>query len=155
MMVGKHSFNLKVNTYILVLLFICISCSSDDDNNCEVIQQNCDAFAEVLPDDEFDALTTTGFGITEVSLDEDCLIVTIGDSGCNPDNWDMSLYSTNAFNTGSPTVRAVKVDLINNEACLAVFEKTMSFDLLPFQLENQNEIMLAIDGWAAQISYQY
>ena len=139
---------------VLGILIILTSCSGDDDN-CQIIESNCEASSEILPNDDFDAIVTTEFGITEVTLDEDCLTVTIGDSGCNPDNWEMNLYSTDAFFTALPTVRAVKVEVINNEACLAVFEKTKSFDLIPFQIENQNEIILAIEGWAEQINYQY
>ena len=135
-------------------LIVTFSCSSDDDNG-QIIETSCDALSEVLVNDDFEAIASTGFGITQVTVDEDCLLVTIGDSGCNPDNWDMNLYSTDAFFTSLPTVRAVKVEVINNEACLAAFEKTRSFDLIPFQLENQNEIILVIEGWATQISYQY
>ena len=139
---------------IVGILFMLVGCSSDDDNG-QIIETSCDALSEVLVNDDFEAIASTGFGITQVTVDEDCLLVTIGDSGCNPDNWDMNLYSTDAFFTGLPTLRAVKVEVINNEACLAAFEKTRSFDLIPFQLENQNEIILAIEDWAEQVTYQY
>jgi len=144
---------MKNTLLILGILIILASCSSDDEG--QIIETNCEALSEVLSNEDFDAILNTSFGITEVSLDEDCLFVTIGASGCDPNNWDMNLYSTDAFFTGLPSVRAVKVEVINNEACLAVFEKSMSFDLTPFQLENENEIILAIEGWATQISYPY
>jgi hypothetical protein len=141
--------------FIFIGIVVGLTSCTDDDENTQVIQLNCDALAEVLPNDEFDALPNADFSITDVSLDEDCLVVNISASGCDPDNWDMNLYSTDAFFTGLPTVRAVKVEVINNEACLAVFEKTKSFDLTPFQLQNLNEIVLAIEGWPEQMSYEY
>ena len=142
------------NILFLLGLFLVFSCSSDDDSG-QIIEANCDELAVVLPNDDFDAIANSGFGISDVVLDEDCLVITISASGCDPNNWDMNLYSTDAFFTGLPTVRAVKVEVVNNEACLAVFQKTRSFDLIPFQLQNQNEIILAIEGWAEQVSYQY
>jgi len=139
---------------LLLGLFLMFSCSNDDEGG-QIIETNCDELAAVLPNDDFDAITNSGFGITDIVLDEDCLLVTIGDSGCNPENWDMNLYSTDAFFTGLPTVRAVKIEVVNNEACLAVFQKTRSFDLAPFQIEHQNQIILAIEGWPEQMSYLY
>ena len=141
-----------LNLLLVVLIFS--SCSNDDDG-IQIIQSDCNALSEVLSNDDFAAITDTVFIISNVTLEEDCLSITIGDSGCDPNNWEMNLFSTDAFFLGLPTIRAVKLEVINNEACLAVFEKTKTFDLIPFQIENQNEIILDIEGWDSQISYQY
>ena len=51
--------------------------------------------------------------------------------------------------------RAVKVELVSNQLCLAVLQKTKSFDLLPFQISGQNQIPLNILGWNKTIIYKY
>ena len=67
----------------------------------------------------------------------------------------MEMFSTNAFYNIFPLQRAVKVKLINNQECLAVFQKTKSSDLTPFRIEGQNSVPLNIEGWNEQIIYEY
>ena len=45
--------------------------------------------------------------------------------------------------------------VINNQECLAVFQKTKSFDLTPFRIEGQNSVPLNIEGWNEQVIYEY
>jgi hypothetical protein len=47
------------------------------------------------------------------------------------------------------------MELINDEACLAFFQKTVSFDLTPFQIDGQSDLPLNINGWNEQITYEY
>ena len=51
--------------------------------------------------------------------------------------------------------RAVKVELVNNQLCLVVLQKTKSFDLLPFQIKGQNQVPLNILGWNKTIIIKY
>ena len=67
----------------------------------------------------------------------------------------MNLFSTDSFFNVSPLERTVKLELINNENCLAVFEITKSFDLTPFQISSQDQVPLNIEGWDAQVIYEY
>lgn len=137
--------------YVLIATLL-ISCSTDDNSTSK---DDCDSTSEVISENNFDAINTSNYVISDVQLNGNCLEVTIGSSGCDPTPWEMNLYSTNAFYDIYPLKRAVKIELINNQECLAVFEKTISFDLTPFQIESQNEIPLNIEGWNEQISYKY
>ena len=49
----------------------------------------------------------------------------------------------------------MKIELDNPEVCLAIVQKTVSFDLTPFQVDGQNQVILNIDGWDEPITYQY
>lgn len=144
----------KIFTLFVLIGTLFISCSTDDDDN----SQNtivCDSVSKVIAEEDFNVLNTTNYVVSDVQLSGNCLEVTIGSSGCEPDLWEMNLYSTNAFYDIYPLQRSVKIELINDQACLAVFQKTISFDLIPFQIESQNKLPLNIEGWNEQIIYEY
>ena len=130
-----------------------VSCSNDDDNS--TIENNCDSTSEIITEEDFNEIDTSTYEITEVQLTENCLEISISSSGCDPELWEMNLYSTNAFYAVYPLQRAVKIKLTNEQACLAVFQKSISFDLTPFQIDGQSELPLNIDGWNEQITYEY
>jgi len=118
-------------------------------------QTDCDAFIQILSQDEFNALAEAEFSIEDVSISQDCLSVTIGDSGCNPENWDINLLTTNAVMESNPPQKNLKIEVVNNEVCLAVFEKTKVFDLTPIQNNGDSEIILNIEGWPNPVNYEY
>ena len=130
-----------------------VSCSNGDDNS--TIENNCDSTSEIIMEEDFNEIDTSTYEITEVQLTENCLEISISSSGCDPELWEMNLYSSNAFYTVYPLQRAVKMKLTNEQECLAVFQKSISFDLTPFQIEGQNEVPLNIEGWNEQIIYEY
>lgn len=142
--------------YIFSLLTVTffVSCS-DDDSSDDINDTSCDLLAEIASTEEFNNTSTTNYSITEVQLDGDCLEFTISSSGCDPDLWEMNLLSTNSFFTVFPLQRAVKLKLINDQACQAVFQKTLAFDLIPYQIDGQNSVPLNIEGWNEQVTYEY
>lgn len=133
-------------------LLLTVSCSDD---NKKIISSNCDKQAQVFSDHAFQDIITTNYAITNVVLNDDCLSITVSSSGCDGEMWDMNLISTNNFSEYFPLERQVKVELDNQEACLAVFQKTVSFDLDSFQIAGQNEVRLNIEGWNKMIIYHY
>ena len=137
---------------ILTLIHI-LSCNSEDDNS--TIENNCDFTSEIILEEDFNAISTSNYAITEVELNDDCLEITFSASGCGTDLWEENLYSTDASYNVFPLQRDVKIELINEELCLAVFQKTVSFDLTPFQIDRQSELPLNITGWNEQITYEY
>ena len=139
-------------SFVLIFLIgtLLISCSTDDNPPNE-----CDATSEVIAEDNFDAINTSNYVVLDVQLNGDCLEITIGSSGCDSNLWVLNLYSTNAFYAIYPIQRAVKIELINNQSCEAFFQKTISFDLTPFQIEKVNKVPLNIEGWNEQIVYEY
>jgi hypothetical protein len=136
---------------ILTLIHI-LSCNSEDDNS--TIENNCDFTSEIILEEDFNAINTSNYAIIEVELNGDCLEMRFGASGCGTDLWEENLYSTDAFYNVFLLQRDVKIELINDE-CLAVFQKTVSFDLTPFQIDGQSDLSLNITGWNEQITYVY
>jgi hypothetical protein len=138
---------------ILLLVMIVLSCSSDDDNS--AVENNCDFLSEIISENNFNNINTSNYVITDVELNNDCLIITFGSSGCGTELWLENLYSTDAFYTVFPLQRTLKMKLINEELCQAVFQKMVSFDLTPFQIDGQSKLPLSIEGWDEQITYEY
>jgi len=151
---------MKKNTYLLGLVFVLfigvffVSCDFMDDHIKNPGTTTCDKSA-VEDATRFNQVSTNNYTITNVVLSEDCLEITVSSSGCDPDNWTMNLIGAMSLATVSPPHVGVKVELINNEACLAVFQKTVSFDLKDFQWTGQNQVLLNINGWNTPILYQY
>ncbi len=142
--------------FILILISSLIfACSKEDKNDTQTQKLGCTSYAELMPENDFNAVETNNYSISEVKLNDDCLKITISSSGCDSENWEMKLYSTNNFYAVFPLQRFVKIKLINDELCKALLQKTVSFDLTPFQVEGQNEIPLNIEGWNEQIIYTY
>lgn len=144
---------MKKALFIFLLNILPMSCDSNDDSS--NIENNCDFISEIISEDNFNTVNTSNYIITNVELNNDCLKITFGSSGCGTELWEENLFSTDAFYTVFPLQRALKMELINNELCHAAFEKTVSFDLTPFQIDGQNELPLNIDGWNEQIIYEY
>jgi hypothetical protein len=130
-----------------------MSCDSDDDNSSN--ENNCDFISEIISEEDFNAINTSNYVITEIELNNNCLKITFGSTGCGTELWEENLLSTDAFYTVIPLQRAIKMELINDELCQTEFLKTVSFDLTPLQIDGQNELPLNIEGWNEQINYEY
>ncbi len=142
---------------LVLALFTCVffvACDFLDDHIKHPIKSKCNEKA-VLDHVAFPQVNTNNYGITNVVLNGDCLEITVSSSGCNPNNWDMNLIGVASTTNIYPPLFHAKVELINNEECLAVFQKTVSFDLTPFQMAGQNTVQIDIDGWNNTIMYQY
>lgn len=137
--------------FLLVSLLV-LSCNSDDNSN--PIQSICDSQA-VIDTSLFDQIPTDNYSITSIVLNGDCLEVKLSSSGCDPNNWTMNLKAVPSVTAISPHLVHVKVELINNEECLALFAKTRSFDLTPLQIQGQTSIQLQIEGWNIPVIYNY
>ena len=142
---------MKKTFFLPIILILC--CNPEDDNS--TIENNCDFTSEIIFEEGFNAISTSNYGIIDVVLNGDCLEITFSSSGCGTDLWEESLYSLDVFYTVFPLQRDVKMELINNEECLAVFQKMVSFDLTPFQIDGQSDLPLNINGWNEQITYGY
>src|SRR5690606_22101069 len=142
---------------IIFLMFLTgiffVSCRHLDDAPVPVIP-NCDKNA-VVDEMDLDQISTVYYGITAVVLNGPCLEVTIGATGCNPNNWDMNLFVVPSIATVYLPLFNAKVVLINNELCMAVFQTTVSFDLTALQRSGTNRIQLDIVVLNTPIIYQY
>jgi len=144
--------------FFMLLLFmgiLSVSCKGDDSNCCpHPDPANCNKFS-VIDETKYSQTDTSNYTITNVVLNGDCLEITIDASGCDPNNWAMNLFVVPSIATVYPPLFNAKIELINNEDCIAVFQKTVSFDLTTLQMPGANQIQLTIEGWNTPILYQY
>ena len=144
----------KVAFLILFATTLFVSCCRFDDVVTAPVITSCNKMA-IVDTNRFNQTPTTNYTITNVVLNGDCLKVTISSSGCDPNNWDMNFIASENVMESFPVQRSAKVQLVNDEACLAVFQKTMSFDLIPLRVQGQNQVQIHLQGWSTSIMYQY
>ncbi|WP_396602094.1 hypothetical protein [Algibacter sp. R77976] len=114
----------------------------------------CDEITIVNPD-LYENLNTANFTFIDAEIVDDCLRLEIGASGCDGNTWGFNLVDSGAIAESLPEQRYLRLQLINEEACLAFFEKTVSFDLSPIQIDGSNEIILHIEGLESSLNYKY
>ena len=137
------------------VFFICLfvlGCNSNDE---PTIENKCDVSSEIISSEDFSAVSTSNYVITKLEINEDCIEITFGSSGCGTELWEEHLFSVDDFYTIFPLQRDLKMELINEELCEAYFIKTVSFNLIPLQIDGQNIVPLNIYGWNEQVSYDY
>jgi hypothetical protein len=145
----------KAFIYSLLILFSCTEAENAPQLQSDLSDPDCDAPIQIITQDEFNDLADPEFSIEVVSINQDCLSISISDSGCSPDNWDINLLTTDAVMESNPPQKNLKVEVLNNEACLAIFQKTKVFDLTPIQNNGDSEIILNIEGWLNPVNYEY
>ena len=140
----------KIGVFIIYLFVL--GCNSDDE---PTIENKCNVLSEIISSQEFSTVSTSNYAITKVEINEDCIEITFGSSGCGTELWEEHLFSVDSFYTMFPLQRVLKMELINEDLCDANFIKTVSFDLIPLQLEGQDLLPLNIYGWNEQVIYEY
>ena len=140
----------KIGVFIIYLFVL--GCNSDDE---PTIENKCNVLSEIISSQEFSTVSTSNYAITKVEINEDCIEITFGSSGCGTELWEEHLFSVDSFYTIFPLQRDLKMELINQDLCEANFIKTVSFDLIPLQLDGQDLLPLNIYGWNEQVIYEY
>ena len=138
---------MKLRYIFILTLFTFFNCSETTElnlNNCN----ECVLINNTL----FNDTKTTNYTITNVILIDDFLTITISASGCSGDSWKATLVDANQILESNPIQRNIKISLENKEACLAVFQKDFTFNIQKLK-ENQNAIILNLEGWNTQINY--
>lgn len=140
---------------LLVVGILFVSCKGDDMICCgPPYITNCNKNA-VIDEVVYQQILIDNYVINNLVLNGGCLEITVSASGCDPNNWDMNFIASEVVVETNPIEYKTKVELINNETCLAVFQKTVSFDLTPLQISGANQIQLNIDDWNTPVIYQY
>lgn len=110
----------------------------------------------VLIDEDLYETAPEGYGkIERARVEDDCLYVRFGASGCSGDSWTWSLIDSGTIMESSPEQRAIKFSLENVEMCAAYFEKEVSFDITPLRITGSQKIYLNLKDYGAQLVYEY
>lgn len=132
------------------LLFI-VSCTDDSDLP-DNTTSNCDQNL-IINDDTWNTASDDFHNITNATLEDDCLSITFAASGCDASSWEYDLVAS----TASPSLSGylIRLSFENEEACLAYFTKTVSFDISGLQDNNANQMNIQLQGWEETIVYNY
>jgi hypothetical protein len=135
---------------LLVSCFFLISCKSDDN---QFSQSICD-FATIIDNEKYNKTITDNYNIIETSISDDCLNITLASSGCDGNTWEVELIDAGRVAETLIEQRDLKISLRNAEICLAIVEKTYSFDLKLIRTNN-NKVLINLEKWNEQILYEY
>ena len=112
--------------WLLILMIPIFIACSDDNNNGDT---SCGT-PLVIDGDRYQDITQpfNAFFIISSNIDDDCLTLTIGFSGCD-DNHEIDLVTDGAVAESFPVQIFFKLDDLNPQLCEAYFEKEYQYDL--------------------------
>jgi len=115
-----------MRVFYCLFLFLCFSCSKDDPD----IPDGC--VPVIFDESKFNSTSNFGLNLIEYSLEESCLQVTLGVSGCD-DAHVIELVSNAAVSPSSPAL--VIFDFYDNDPqlCEAYFTIEREFDVSPIR----------------------
>ncbi|ULC59219.1 hypothetical protein MBM09_15095 [Flaviramulus sp. BrNp1-15] len=145
-----HSIKKVLFVIPVVLCFMNMQCEDDIDDSIEICDQTT-----VISESFYNDMVSANFTIIDADISENCLIIKIGASGCDGNSWEFNLVDSGAIAESSPEQRYLEFQLINEEACLAYFERAISFNISSLQIEGSNEIILHIEGLESSLTYTY
>ena len=140
------------------LLIALSSCSNEDPTINELPQNNCDQ-STVISSSEYAATNANLNFINQLNIVSNCLKVDLADSGCDGNSWTYKLVTDGVIDyTTVPATRKLKLEIINPELCLAIFNKQRSFDIENLKVNGQSSVKLIIEYFNHQtkeITYNY
>ncbi len=140
---------MKYAFFLFSFSLIVLSCKSDDD--CTTA---CDQ-STIISAQQFENAPDAPLNINNLTIEGDCLRVKFSASGCSGNTWVVKLIDKGVVLESNPPQRILRVSLLNNEACLAVFTQEYTFDITNLRVENTNEVLLNITNSDEQILYSY
>lgn len=133
---------------LVCVVFLNMQCNEDDGT----IIEPCGVEIQI---DNSAYMEADSHLIEEFVINDDCITLTVADSGCDSGNWVMTLIDSGNIAESMPPQRFLKLALVNDEVCLAFLTKQETFDLTPLKVEGLNEVILNIDGLTESITYYY
>ena len=125
-----------------------------EDDDVGIQPTDCDYFA-IVDDDQYQNATSGFFQIVSAEINGDCLNLEISASGCDGSTWSLELFASSDIMESMPVQRSIRAVFANNEACLAVFTRTITFDLSNLQIEGATQIMFNLQDYSESILYSY
>ncbi len=124
-----------MRVFYCLLLFFCISCSQSDSHS------PTDCTAIIADQAKFDSTVNFGPNLLEYTLDEFCLKVKLGVSGCDDNHLIEMVYNGTILKSLPPQVI---VDFYDNDpqACEAYFELERQYDLSTLLTSSTDEIVI-------------
>ena len=130
------------NLLILCTIFTLSACNEE-----EIIVEYFCGDSVVVDSELYDATTTSHYSIVSVRVINQCVSIRISSGGCNGETWMATLVDSEDESLSTPPERFLKLNLENNEACLAVFEREFLFDTRSIPTVSSGTVILHLEGW--------
>ena len=157
--VGEHTYRIEIRG----------GCTNDitgtfvmSENECKKIfidyyrifgnQPNCDQNV-IISKTEYENAPNHFVTILDMNIEDNCLKIKFGASGCSGDNWTVKLIDCEAVAESMPCQRTLRLSLNDIGECAAYFEKEMSFNIQNLQIRGDRSVQLNILG--KSILYEY
>ena len=132
--------------YLIFSVIIFMSCEESD----SITNTNENV---IIDANQYQKTNTNNYTIIDVKLEGDLLTIKIGASGCSSESWKAILVDSSAILESNPLQRNIKLNLENNEACLAYFEVEYTFNIQSLT-QNLSPIYFNLEGWNTQILHE-
>ena len=141
---------MKYLRYIIIFLILSTTFSCQESENQSI---TCDK--TVIIDNNLYKNGPDGyFFFNDVYIEDDCLIIEFSASGCSGESWELALFDAGVVKESYPVQRDIRMSLKNNEDCLAIFTRTVSFNLIPLRNDDPR-IYLNLKDWDELLEYRY
>lgn len=122
--------------------------------SCEENASEINTHANVIVDANlYQNTATDNYTIINTKVEGDFLTIKIGASGCSSESWKAILVDSSLILESYPPQRNIKLNLENNEACLAYFEVEYTFNVKSLT-QNLTPVYFNLEGWNTQILYE-
>ncbi len=111
---------------------------------------NCDQDV-IISNEEYENATDV-LSVIDMNISGNCLKIKFAASGCSGDTWIVKLIDSGNV-MEEPYQRNLKLTIHNEEICMAVPTKEISFNIQDLQISGDNKVLLNIGG--KQILYEY
>ncbi|TBN02732.1 hypothetical protein EYD45_11445 [Hyunsoonleella flava] len=146
---------IKKISFFVVCIFCFFNTQCDEDEVVVDFDNLCDDTV-IIDEGLYNNLISDSFLLSKVEIIDDCLNIELGASGCDGSTWEFRLVDSGAVAESLPEQRYLKFQFVNKEDCLAAFERNVSFNLKPLQIDNGvNKVILNIEGWESSLTYSY
>lgn len=135
--------------FLTVAIFALAACSNDDDNGGAA----CDMTTLISPE-QFVNAPSAALGINTLEITGDCLKINFSSSGCDGNTWQLKLIDSGGVSETTIPQRDLRLSLKNEEECLAVITKEMTFDISNLKVQG-GQVQLNITNTEDGILYQY
>ncbi|MBO9619694.1 MAG: hypothetical protein J7539_11735 [Niabella sp.] len=132
---------------LALLLFAC-------HKTAQPVSETCDDTV-IISADTFKNATPNAYTISNVTLNQNCLEITVSSSGCDGSSWQLQLVDAAVMPNTPQSARSLKLLLTNKEICAAMVSKKRSFDITQLQVPGTRKIILQLDSWNKPVDYNY
>lgn len=133
----------KLKQYTLAMSFFFVILSSCDVGDPSGVGF-CGDYA-IEDEQSYVSTTSSSYTIKDILAVGNCITVTISASGCSGERWHGTLYFSEHVVETTPNQRFAKLKLLDDEDCLAVLDKSFTFNIGNMR-SNEEPFMLKLEG---------